>query len=53
MIDNYPYKTVGILSKFLVIARELFRKFCCAGAERIWPPSGARAERGLMERGGA
>ena len=23
------------------------------GAERIWPPSGARAERGRMERGAA
>ena len=27
--------------------------FCCVSAERVWPPSGARAERGRMERGAA
>ena len=28
-------------------------RFLLRGAERIWPPSGARAERGRMERGAA
>ena len=28
-------------------------KNCCAGAERVWPTSGARAQRGRMERGAA
>ena len=29
------------------------KKFLLRSAERIWPPSGARAERGRMERGAA
>ena len=31
----------------------VFIEFFCAGAERIWPPSGTRAQRGRMERGAA
>ena len=46
-------KTVEILSKFLVIARKLFRKFCCAAQGAFGRRAEPERERGRMERGGS
>ena len=48
----YLINTFLLISALSLKAKRLVSKGLLRGAERVFTPSGARAERGRMERGG-